>query len=170
VRSTTEWVTGTVQSKKRWPIVAAMRVWVEIEGDRKTERGLDRFGRRVTDMSEPMGALGDEMLASIDRQFATEGGGRWKPLDDAYSRWKQKHHPAPMLVLTGSLRRYLAGRRSVTVGPRGVSWRGLPPGELYKLEDRPVWPQVGRVEAHTALERWLRETAREAFPGHDAGL
>jgi hypothetical protein len=143
-----------------------MQVGFSIHGDQTAERGFRRLARGADDLRDPLGQLEDEILADVQRQFQTEGFGRWKVLSPAYEAWKERVAPGrPMLVLTGSLRQYLTSEQSVQVA--GDRLRALLPAELYKLEGRGISTAGTADRANEVFESWLSGLVRESFRGRD---
>lgn len=57
-----------------------MRITIEILGDTVLDRELLRFTERLGDLTPAFEAIADDFLAIEERQFASEGGGNWRPL------------------------------------------------------------------------------------------
>ena len=100
-------------------------------------RRLEGLKARAEDLTIPLKEIGKDLKKGIGEQFASQGAwaydwpypgaGPWKPLSDAYRRWKEEHYPGrPILVASGTMR-----DRSVLAGPMIVTSRRL----LYTPRD-----------------------------------
>jgi phage gpG-like protein len=138
-----------------------------IHGDRRVQRGFAELGRKADDLRDPLDQIGEQILADVEQDFRTKGHGKWKPLDPDYKAWKAREFPGrPMLHLTGELHREMTSRTAVHVGPNRLVYEAKV--DRWKLEGRPVRPDVHRREIDDIFHRWLADTIREAFPGREA--
>lgn len=87
---------------------------VNVDGADVLHETLVRFTERVSDLSEPLDAMGDVVARLQAREFDTQGGatrGGWAALRPAYARQKARTHPGkPILERDGDLRRSLTQR------------------------------------------------------------
>lgn len=80
-----------------------MRVQIHIEKD-EVENALEEMQKATMDL-RPVFRKAEKDLADIyTRHFATNGSGKWKPLDAEYGSWKSANYPGrPTLVQSGNL-------------------------------------------------------------------
>jgi len=152
------------------------RVHLELLGETLYDRAFQLTSERAEDMSEPLGQIGERLLAAIERQFETEGrtglGHKWAPLDDDYRAWKEAHYPGqPILQLTGAMKAAMTSRRALTVTPRKLSYDPPPPEDRKArwhhegaggLPARPivVLNKGERRQIDRIFAAWLREITR----------
>jgi hypothetical protein len=138
---------------------------ITLDGDVRVTRGFTELGAKADDLRDPFQEMADSILGGVEEDFVTHGGGRWRPLDEEYRRWKERTFPGRgPLVLTGELRRQLTSRSSVRVGPNLFVYAPQSV-EMFKLEDRPIQPRVRNADA--ILRRWVRRIVRESFGGRE---
>lgn len=75
----------------------------EVMGEAQIARSFLLAEELSHDMSEPLGALMDQILDSVRAQFESEGtaahGAHWAALSDEYAIWKAEHFPGRQLLV-----------------------------------------------------------------------
>jgi len=93
-----------------------MRLRVDIQGEEKLDYSIGAISDSIGDWREVWPEVELVFYRATLGQFRTEGqrgGDRWKPLSNAYRKWKEVKYPGqPILVLTGRLRRSLTATGS----------------------------------------------------------
>jgi hypothetical protein len=123
---------------------------IVIDGVAQVSLGLVRVNHAVSDLSSAVGgkpSLWDRwraaFYASERALFASEGSsgaqGAWRPLTDAYARWKSAHYPGgKILVASGAMRASLVG-----------------PGGIYEVTPTQMVIGTERLAGwHKAKGRW----------------
>lgn len=90
-----------------------------VDGQSVLLRALDQVERDTQDWREAWDDC-ELLFHQIEaRQFGSQGsrgGSPWKPLSEAYGRWKALKHPGkPLLVLSGDLKASLIGRSADSI-------------------------------------------------------
>ncbi len=134
----------------------------------------DKFGSRVFPRLIPI------LEAAVKKQFDARGEGpnrgAWKPLSEAYAKWKAEHYPGKgILERTGALRKALTeegssyAQRVFSGGQLNFGTSGLPYASHHqegagRMPDRPVFDFGPDFAAafHEAAELSAREAMREA--------
>jgi hypothetical protein len=139
----------------------------DIAGDLRVRHGFERLGREAGDLRDPLERVEQLILADVEQDFATHGGGRWRPLDPAYEAWKTREFGPglDMMVLTGELKRELTSPAAVRVAGNRLVYDA--PVDAFKLEDRPVFPDVRGRQVDDVFDDWLSEIVTEAFKGRE---
>jgi Phage virion morphogenesis family len=172
--------------------------WVGIEfsvmGETQVSRQLQMARGWSEDLHEPLSQMMDLILANVRAQFDTEGAqgehGRWQPLSDAYSKWKERHWPGrPILVRSGGMKGAMLNPAYVHVGTeralyepksniagfhqKGATWVGPNWGHpQLSLHHLPARPMVDLTDSfkHEAVDRtFARWIARKLAEGRAAG-
>lgn len=80
-----------------------MRIQIHVDkGD--VIDALDNMEEAVKDLRPVFRKAEKELSDIYTKHFATNGGGRWKPLDAEYGAWKSANYPGrPTLVQSGNL-------------------------------------------------------------------
>jgi phage gpG-like protein len=80
-----------------------MRIQVRVDKD-EVEKALENMQEAVKDL-RPVFRKAEKDLSDIyTKHFASNGNGRWKPLDAEYGAWKSVNYPGrPTLVQSGAL-------------------------------------------------------------------
>lgn len=99
------------------------KISFSVAGEKQYSRAFEVMAHEVTDMSEPLNAIGRSIISHVHQQFASEGGagsyGKWKPLNPDYEAWKrQQVGDQPILVFTGQSRAAMIDPGAVQVSPR----------------------------------------------------
>jgi phage gpG-like protein len=117
---------------------------IEILGKKKVLGILSTLGNRVKNLKPAFKDISSNFLEVEKRMFVSGGRpARWKPLNEKYAQWKNKHYPGkPTMILTGDLKNSLIsrggdhieriGRMSLEVGtkdPKG-DWHQTGAGNL----------------------------------------
>lgn len=91
----------------------------EIEGQEQFNRSFSRFGENLKDLRQIWPAVIVELRTIVKEQFNGRGvgpSGQWKPLSDAYRKWKEKKFPGqPLLVRTGDTIQSLTTNTAQTI-------------------------------------------------------
>jgi phage gpG-like protein len=142
-----------------------VKVSLDILGEDRVAREFVRIGERATDLSDAFDRALDHVQDAVERQFATQGGGKWAPL--ATSTIARKGH-ARILIDTGALRsaatsganrRVSADEATFEVGSGAPYW-------IYHHSKAPRWrlPRRPLLEVDEPLKRdVMREIQRELF-------
>lgn len=116
--------------------------WVEskIQHPEVTGKAFQDASVALEDMTEPLSLIGDNLLASVSLNLATQGASTddpWPELTPKYRRWKNAHGPGlPMLVglhragggayaVSGMMRRELLMPAALHVTPRSLMYLPL---------------------------------------------
>jgi phage gpG-like protein len=86
------------------------RLHVGLVGVGKLDRRLATLARRTQDLRPAWRAVAEDFQQVQQRRFASGGNGDWPPLSEAYAR--RKPPGAPIMVLTGRLKRSLTAGRT----------------------------------------------------------
>lgn len=91
----------------------------EVEGVVQFNRTFSRFGEQLRDFRQLWPAVIVELRAIVKEQFARKGigpSGKWKPLSEAYRKWKEKQYPGqPILVRSGDTIKSLTTNSAHTI-------------------------------------------------------
>ncbi len=91
-----------------------IRLTFEIEGEVVFDRAISRFAENLRDFTQIWPGVIVELQAILKEQFRGQGigpSGPWKPLSEAYRKWKEKKYPGqPILVRSGDTRDALTSR------------------------------------------------------------
>lgn len=148
---------------------------VKIEGEEAFLSALDSLDARVSNMRPSWPGVARGVYAEVTERFATEGGGGWPGLTEAYAKRKrEKFGGRKILSASGALEESLTGRDgpasiyeetddSVTLGSAlvyaGVHQRGAP---SKGVPARPIYEETESLEGRILdpVERDLTEYAR----------
>lgn len=149
-----------------------------IEGETQVSRAFQLTEDAVADLGPAFQVIGQNVLAGVREQFATEGargsGHKWTQLSPGYRAWKDVHYPGrPMLVQGGGMKGAMLNPLSIRAGAMGLTYE--PPSDLAAIHQggEGTMPQRRMVELTAGDRRgwertiltWIRhKQGRAAWP------
>jgi hypothetical protein len=136
-----------------------------VAGDVQYSRAFEAAAEEARDLSEPLEAIGDDLIDDIHEQFRTEGahghGSKWQSLNPDYAEWKrQQVGEEPILVFTGKGRAAMIAHSAVRVSPRRLVYDPDAPDYMDRHQTGDGVPQRKMIELpETSRRRWDRHFA-----------